>query len=95
MSFAPRAAKHAVRAVRSYSTAPISSPKKIGALRGGFTGFLLGALATGAASYYYLLDEFTKSNNVILLDLLKLNETVQNLEKHVRTLEEKKWVPVG
>ncbi|OBA20277.1 hypothetical protein METBIDRAFT_15720, partial [Metschnikowia bicuspidata var. bicuspidata NRRL YB-4993] len=76
---------------RSYSTAaPAASTRKVGALRGGFTGFLLGVSATGAASYYYLLDEFTKSNNVILLDLLKLNETVQNLEQHVRTLEQGK-----
>lgn len=91
MPLSSRIVSQATRAARSYSTgSPVVAPKKVGALRGGFTGFLLGASATGAASYYYLLDEFTKSNNVILLDLLKLNETVQNLEKHVKTLEETK-----
>lgn len=76
---------------RLYSTmAPATQPRKIGALRGGFTGFLFGVAATGAASYYYLLDEFTKSNNVVLLDLLALNESVKKLENHVKSLEEKK-----
>lgn len=77
-------------AARSYSTAAPIPTKKVGALRGGFTGFLLGVTATGVASYYYLLDEYVKANNVILVDLLSLNETVVNLEKHVKALEEKK-----
>ncbi|KAF5212111.1 hypothetical protein EJF18_20433 [Clavispora lusitaniae] len=75
-------------AARSYSTAA-GEPKKIGAFRGGLTGFLLGVTTTGVASYYYLLDEYVKTNNVILVDLLSLNETVVSLEKHVKALEDK------
>lgn len=83
------AARSARVAARTYSTVPPAAPRKIGALRGGLTGFLLGATVTGAASYYYLLDEYTKANNVIVLDLLALTETVQNLERHVLALEKK------
>lgn len=77
-------------ASRSYSTAPVVAPKRIGAVRGGLTGFLLGVTLTGAGCYYYLLDEYKRSNNVLVLDLLSLTETVKNLEKHVKTLESKK-----
>lgn len=78
---------------RSYSTAaPVApvAPKKVGAFRGGFVGFLLGVSVTGAASYYYFLDEYTKANNALLVDLFSLKETVENLESHVKSLEEKK-----
>lgn len=85
------AARSARIAARTYTTVvPPPAPKKIGALRGGLTGFLLGATLTGAASYYYLLEEYTKANNVVVLDLFSLTETVQKLEKHVKALEEKK-----
>lgn len=73
------------QARRSYATA--AAPRSI---RGGLFGFLLGVTTTGSAAYYYLLDEFTRSNNVVLLDLLALTESVQNLEKHVKSLEELK-----
>lgn len=87
------AARSARTAFRTYSTAPpavSAPPKKIGAFRGGFVGFLLGVSATGAASYYYLLDEYTKANNALLIDLFSLKETVENLETHVKALEGKK-----
>lgn len=78
-------------ASRSYSTASaVAAPKRIGAVRGGLTGFLLGVTLTGVGCYYYLLDEYKRSNNVLVLDLLSLTETVKNLEQHVKTLESKK-----
>lgn len=77
----------ALRATRSYST---GAPQKVGAFRGGLVGFLLGTSVTGAASYYYLLDEYTKANNALLVDLFSLKETVENLETHVKKLEQKK-----
>lgn len=75
-------------AIRTYSTAV--APRKVGAFRGGFLGFLLGVTATGAASYYYLLDEYTKASRVVVADIFSLKESVDNLEKHVKSLEGKK-----
>lgn len=84
---ATQTSRVALRTARSYSTA---APQKIGAFRGGFVGFLFGVSVTGAASYYYLLDEYTKANSALLVDLFSLKETVENLETHVKKLELKK-----
>lgn len=80
-------------ATRRYSSAvpPVAAaPRKIGALRGGFTGFFVGVSVTGAASYYYLLDLFEKTNRAVLVDLMSLTESVHNLEQHVKSIEERK-----
>lgn len=77
-------------AARAYSTVAPAAPKKVGAFRGGFVGFLLGVSVTGASSYYYLLDQYTKANNALMIDLFSLKETVENLESHVKSLEAKK-----
>lgn len=76
-------------AVRTYTSAA-PAPKKVGTFRGGFVGFLLGVTVTGAGCYYYLLDEYTKANNALLVDLFSLKETVENLESHVKGLEGRK-----
>ncbi|SGZ46850.1 CIC11C00000003128 [Sungouiella intermedia] len=87
---ATQTSRQALRsAVRSYSTVT-AAPKKVGAFRGGLVGFLLGVTVTGGASYYYLLDEYTKANNALLVDLFSLKETVENLETHVKKLESQK-----
>lgn len=72
---------------RSYSTA---APRKVGAVRGGLLGFLVGVTLTGAGSYYYLLDEYKVANNVIVADVAALQSSIANLEKHVKTLESRK-----
>lgn len=73
--------------VRTYST---SAPRKVGAVKGGLFGFLFGVTATGAASYYYLLKEYNLANNVVVADVVSLQNSIANLEKHVKSLEEKK-----
>lgn len=80
-------------ASRPYSTSAVAvhaTPKRIGAVRGGLTGFLLGVTVTGIGCYYYLLDEYKRSNNVLVLDLMSLAETVKNLEEHIKSLDSKK-----
>lgn len=72
--------------IRSYST--ISSPRKVGAFRGGFLGFLVGVTFTGAGSYYYLLDQYKLANNVVVADVVALQSSIASLEKHVKSLEE-------
>ena len=75
--------------VRLYSTAA-GSPKKVGAFRGIFVGFLTGVTVTGGASYYYLVDEYKNANSVIVSDVVALQNSIAGLEKHVKSLEEKK-----
>lgn len=71
---------------RSLSTAV--PPRKVGAFRGGVTGFLLGVTLTGVGSYYYLLDQYKNANTVLIADIAVLQNSINNLEKHVRKLEE-------
>ncbi|GMM33798.1 hypothetical protein DASC09_011230 [Saccharomycopsis crataegensis] len=81
---------------RSYATTTTAStaslakpPRKIGAVRGGFLGFLLGVSVTGFGSYYYLIDEYRAANKAIVGDVLSLEKTISSLEEHVRVLESK------
>lgn len=81
--------------IRSYFTQTATTtaavrPKKVGAFRGGFIGFLLGVTTTGSLSYYYLLDQYNLSNTVVVSDIIALQNSISNLEKHIKTLEEKK-----
>ncbi|KAK6461568.1 hypothetical protein DFJ63DRAFT_342648 [Scheffersomyces coipomensis] len=76
---------------RQYATTTAtSSPKKIGAFRGGFVGFLLGVTATGAASYYYLLDQYKLANNTVVADIVALQASISKLEKHINSLDDSK-----
>lgn len=75
------------RSIRAYSTAPV--PRKVGSVKGGLVGFLLGVTVTGAGSYYYLLDQYKIANNVVVADVIALQASVNNLEKHVKSLEKK------
>lgn len=69
---------------RMYSTV---GPARVGAFRGGIIGFFAGVTVTGAAAYVYLIDEINKANQVVLIDVLSLKDTVNSLEKHVKALE--------
>ncbi|CAN3362858.1 hypothetical protein DICA4_E05952 [Diutina catenulata] len=62
----------------------VKAPLRVGALRGGFTGFLLGVTLTGAASYYYLLDEYKQANNLIMADVIALQSSIVRLEQEIR-----------
>lgn len=76
--------------VRGYSTVVAASkPKKVGTFRGSLVGFLLGVTLTGVGSYYYLIDEYKVANNVIVADVITLQNSIANLEKHVKELEKK------
>lgn len=72
---------------RAYSTAV---PRKVGSVRGTILGFLVGVTATGFGSYYYLLDEYKLANNVVVADVVALQNSIANLERHVKSLEGKK-----
>ncbi|QWU88460.1 hypothetical protein CA3LBN_002768 [Candidozyma haemuli] len=68
-------------AARRYSTAPaapVTPTKKVGAFRGGFVGFFFGVSA------------YNKNTQIVMTDVLSLKESLNALEKHVRTLDEQK-----
>lgn len=82
--------------LRSYTTVvtpaatSTAKPRKVGAFRGGFMGFLLGVAVTGFGSYYYLLDQYKFTNSVVVADVVALQTSIDNLERHIKTLESKK-----
>ncbi|KAI4135165.1 MAG: hypothetical protein LQ347_000900 [Umbilicaria vellea] len=63
--------------------------KPVGAFRGGLFGFLLGSTLTGAGVYYYILDEYKVSNELLTEDIYALQAAVQRIHTYVTTLEEK------
>ncbi|KAA6413243.1 MAG: hypothetical protein FRX48_02987 [Lasallia pustulata] len=63
--------------------------KPVGAFRGGLLGFLLGSTLTGAGVYYYILEEYKVSNELLTEDIYALQAAVQRIHTYVTTLEEK------
>ncbi|KAF1352094.1 hypothetical protein BDV97DRAFT_293210 [Delphinella strobiligena] len=63
--------------------------KPVGAFRGGLLGFLFGATAAGSGLYYYVIDEYKVSNELLTEDIYALQSAVQRIEGYVKTLEEK------
>lgn len=45
---------------------------------------------TGGLSYYYLLDQYKLANTVVIADIVALQNSITNLEKHIKSLEERK-----
>lgn len=90
--FARHISKPLVRSIRTYATETVvpPRPKKVGAFRGGFIGFLLGVTVTGGASYYYLLEQYNTANTVVAADIIALQASINNLERHVKSLEQRK-----
>ncbi|KAF2459543.1 hypothetical protein BDY21DRAFT_282127 [Lineolata rhizophorae] len=69
------------------SAAPVKKP--VGAFRGGLVGFLLGSVMAGAGMYYYVIDEYKVSNELLTEDIFTLQAAVQRIENYVKTLEDK------
>ncbi|KAF2714105.1 WLM-domain-containing protein [Pleomassaria siparia CBS 279.74] len=71
---------------------PVAVKKPVGAFRGGLFGFLLGAVSSGAGMYYYVVDEYRVSNELLTEDIYALQAAVQRIEGYVRTLEDKNLI---
>ncbi|KAF2765608.1 hypothetical protein EJ03DRAFT_377696 [Teratosphaeria nubilosa] len=71
--------------------APIAATTKrpVGAFRGTVFGFLLGTALAGGGLYYYVIDEYKVSNELLTEDIYALQSAVQRLEGYVKGLEEK------
>ncbi|KAK0733469.1 hypothetical protein B0T26DRAFT_21999 [Lasiosphaeria miniovina] len=71
------------------AAAPIPARKPVGAFRGGLFGFFFGSTLAGASVYYYALQEYKSSNELLTEDIYNLQHAVDRLSKYVGTLEEK------
>ncbi|RMZ83309.1 hypothetical protein DV738_g1168, partial [Chaetothyriales sp. CBS 135597] len=66
---------------------PVKKP--VGAFRAGLFGFLLGTTVAGASVYYYILEEYKVSNEVLSEDIFALQAAVQRTHAYVLELEKK------
>ncbi|KAG0651114.1 hypothetical protein D0Z07_2419 [Hyphodiscus hymeniophilus] len=86
-----------LRTARSFQTSsrmmadatPLPVRKPVGAFRGGAFGFLLGSVLTGAGVFYYTLEEYKVSNELLTEDIYSLQASVQRVHTYVSNLEEK------
>lgn len=67
--------------------APVRKP--VGAFRGGMFGFLLGSSLAAYGTYYYILEEYRVSNELLTEDIYALQAAVQRIHTYVSSLEEK------
>lgn len=83
-----RAARFSTSSVRAQTPAVITPPvRRVGALRGGFTGFLVGVTLTGVGAYYYLFDEYEAAQRAILADVIGLRQSLQELQSTIDELK--------
>jgi len=62
--------------------------KPVGAFRGTLFGFLAGTALAGVGLYYYVIDEYKVSNELLTEDIYSLQAAVQRLEVYVKSIEE-------
>ncbi|TEY38775.1 hypothetical protein BOTCAL_0476g00020 [Botryotinia calthae] len=77
------------RSAAQITETPLPVRKPVGAFRGGLTGFLLGSTLAGAGVYYYILEEYKVSNELLTEDIYSLQNSVQRVHTYVQSLEEK------
>ncbi|KAL9639089.1 MAG: hypothetical protein Q9164_001152 [Protoblastenia rupestris] len=63
------------------STAPITVRKPVGAFRGGIFGFLLGSVVAGAGTFYYVMEEYRVSNELLTEDIYVSDPSVELYER--------------
>jgi len=71
-----------------FEEAVVPVRKPAGAFRSGFTGFLLGSVLSGAGMYYYVLNEYRVSNELLTEDIFNMQASVQRIEAYVKVLED-------
>jgi len=76
-------------AARFQEAAPAPTRKPAGAFRSGLMGFLLGATLAGSGMYYYVVNEYRISNELLTEDLFHLQANVQRIEGYVKALEDR------
>ncbi|TGO73311.1 hypothetical protein BELL_0372g00070 [Botrytis elliptica] len=87
---ATRGFSMSARRAAQITETPLPVRKPVGAFRGGLTGFLLGSTLAGAGVYYYILEEYKVSNELLTEDIYRVHTYVQSLEEKLADLEKKK-----
>ncbi|KAK4540860.1 hypothetical protein LTR36_008802 [Oleoguttula mirabilis] len=72
---------------RLLAEAVVTTRRPVGAFRGTLFGFLLGSTLAGGGLYYYVIDEYKVSNELLTEDIYALQAAVQRIEGYVKTLE--------
>ncbi|KAL2161470.1 hypothetical protein VTH06DRAFT_8032 [Thermothelomyces fergusii] len=97
------AARRDAVAAGGAAASPLPPRKPVGALRGGLFGFFLGSSLSAAGIYYYAVQEYKVSNELLTEDIYTLRDVdkltgrdgqalqnaVERLSTYVTTLEEK------
>ncbi|GAB7363314.1 hypothetical protein MBLNU230_g3595t1 [Neophaeotheca triangularis] len=73
------------RQLQDATPTPVKKP--VGGFRGSIFGFLLGSTLSGAGMYYYVVDEYKVSNELLTEDIYTLQAAVQRIEAYVKNLE--------
>lgn len=81
-----RSAARSFRSVASKRFESTSS-SKVPSAKGSFLGFFAGATLTGIGCYYYIMEEYKSTSNAVVSDVLKLQNAVAELDKHVTDIE--------
>ncbi|KAK4176314.1 hypothetical protein QBC36DRAFT_329510 [Triangularia setosa] len=68
---------------------PLPARKPVGALRGGLFGFFFGSTLAGAGVYYYAVQEYKASNELLTEDIYALQHSVERLSEYITTMEQK------
>eukprot|EP00842_Homolaphlyctis_polyrhiza_P003384 jgi/Hompol1/4046/HPOL_003449-RA len=61
--------------------------RRVGYVRGGIFGFLLGLSSAGAAAYVYLLDEYQQSSNSLLSGVDNLQKSTEKLKTYTAKID--------
>ncbi|OAP65286.1 hypothetical protein AYL99_01258 [Fonsecaea erecta] len=87
--FQSRTFQSTSRRFQEAGAAAVPVKKPMGAFRGGLFGFLLGSTLAGASVYYYILEEYKVSNELLTEDIYALQAAVQRIHSYVTELENK------
>ncbi|KAK4648454.1 hypothetical protein QC763_110210 [Podospora pseudopauciseta] len=68
---------------------PLPARKPVGALRGGLFGFFFGSTLAGAGVYYYAVQEYKASNELLTEDIYTLQRSVERLSEYITAMEQK------
>ncbi|TID14401.1 hypothetical protein E6O75_ATG09480 [Venturia nashicola] len=86
---AQRAFSQTARRFAGEPAAVLPARRPVGAFRGGLLGFLSGSVLAAGSMYFYVLQEYRVSNELLTEDIYHLQATVQRIEGYVRVLEDK------
>lgn len=65
----------------------VAAPRTSSSAKGVLFGFFAGATLSGFACYYFLMEEYKATSNAVVADVLRLQRSVDDLDKHITNIE--------